>query len=229
MHDFGIQSALPDADMDVDGAARGVRGRVRPHLPRRGRERRLQPPGRRRAHSRRRDRRPARVCEVHAADRLSAVADLHRDRRWPRMPAIARMLVALFKARFDPERARARARARPSRSGRSRPRSRRSRTCPRIACLRQYLALHPAPRRARTSGVAMPPGKPRTLPVVQVRSGEGARACPSPSRCSRSSSTRRASKACTCAAAASRAAACAGRTGPRTSAPRCSGSSRRRW
>ena len=48
-------------------------------------------------------------------------------------------------------------------------------------------------------------------------------ACPSRSRCSRSSSTRRASKACTCAAARSRAAACAGPTGRRTSAPRCSG------
>ena len=42
-------------------------------------------------------------------------------------------------------------------------------------------------------------------------------------RTSRSSSTRRASRACTCAAARSPAAGCAGRTGRRTSAPRSSG------
>ena len=46
-------------------------------------------------------------------------------------------------------------------------------------------------------------------------------------RCTRSSSIRRASKACTCGSARSRAAACAGPTGRRTSAPRCSGWSRR--
>jgi glutamate dehydrogenase len=57
----------------------------------------------------------------------------------------------------------------------------------------------------------------------------GCPACPSRSRCTRSSSTRRASRASTCAAARSRAAACAGPIGPRTFAPRCSGWSRRRW
>ena len=46
---------------------------------------------------------------------------------------------------------------------------------------------------------------------------------------SRSSSTRPGSRACTCASARSPAAACAGRTGGRTSAPRCSAWSRRRW
>ena len=42
-------------------------------------------------------------------------------------------------------------------------------------------------------------------------------------RCSRSGSTARGSRACTCASARSPAAACAGRTGARTSAPRSSG------
>jgi NAD-specific glutamate dehydrogenase len=52
-------------------------------------------------------------------------------------------------------------------------------------------------------------------------------ACRCRSRSTRSSSIRRASKACTCASARSRAAASAGPTGRRISAPRCSAWSRR--
>ena len=48
-------------------------------------------------------------------------------------------------------------------------------------------------------------------------------------RSSRSSSTRRGSRACTCASARWRAAACAGPTDATTSAPRSSAWSRRRW
>ena len=48
-------------------------------------------------------------------------------------------------------------------------------------------------------------------------------------RRSRSGCTRRGSRACTCASARSPAAACAGPTGARTSAPRSSAWSRRRW
>ena len=48
------------------------------------------------------------------------------------------------------------------------------------------------------------------------------RSCRRRGRSSRSSCTRRGSRACTCAAARSRAAACAGRTAARTSAPRSS-------
>ena len=49
------------------------------------------------------------------------------------------------------------------------------------------------------------------------------RACRCRARSSRSSCTRRGSRACTCAAARSPAVGCAGPTGARTSAPRCSG------
>lgn len=52
---------------------------------------------------------------------------------------------------------------------------------------------------------------------------------PAPRPASRSGCTRRASRACTCASARSRAVVCAGRTGGRTSAPRSSAWSRRRW
>ena len=60
------------------------------------------------------------------------------------------------------------------------------------------------------------------LPLVQARPVAPVLAAAAAARASRSSSTRRAPRACTCAAARSRAAASAGRTGARTSAPRCS-------
>ena len=52
---------------------------------------------------------------------------------------------------------------------------------------------------------------------------------PRPGPATRSSCTRRGSRACTCGSARWPAAACAGRTAARTSAPRCSAWSRRRW
>ena len=55
------------------------------------------------------------------------------------------------------------------------------------------------------------------------------RTCPSRGPGSRSSCTRPASRACTCASAPSPAEACAGPTDATTSAPRCSAWSRRRW
>ena len=63
------------------------------------------------------------------------------------------------------------------------------------------------------------------------RSSSTRAACPTcrrPGRGTRSGSTARGSRACTCASAPSPAAACAGRTAARTSAPRCSAWSRRR-
>ena len=66
--------------------------------------------------------------------------------------------------------------------------------------LRQYLALILATTRTnfwRRDAA----GRAAQLPVVQVRPGEGAGSARAASRCSRSSSTRRASRACTCAAA----------------------------
>ena len=53
--------------------------------------------------------------------------------------------------------------------------------------------------------------------------------CPSRGRSTRSSSTRRGSRACTCGSAPSPAVACAGPTVATTSAPRSSAWSRRRW
>ena len=75
-------------------------------------------------------------------------------------------------------------------------------------------------------------GRTTSRPGRTVRAGHGSRSssrrarsptCPSRARRSRSSSTRPGSRASTCAVGPSPAAACAGRTGRRTSARRCSG------
>ena len=74
---------------------------------------------------------------------------------------------------------------------------------------------------ARTSSSAAPTaGASPTSRSSSTR--RGSPGCRCRGRASRSSSTRRAPRACTCAAARWRAAASAGRTGARTSAPRCS-------
>ena len=67
------------------------------------------------------------------------------------------------------------------------------------------------------------PGRPAAVHIsLQARAEGDPGAAASHGRRTRSSCTRRASKACTCASARSRAAGCAGRTGGRTSAPRSS-------
>ncbi len=131
---------------------------------------------------------------------------------------------ALFYARFDPriangasrEQAEARdpRRDRGAAAGRHQPRRR-----PHPAPLRQ-------PRRSGDPHQLLPArGQRPAAPDhrVQVRMREGRGPAAAAGRSTRSSSIRRASRACTCASARSRAAACAGPTGRRISAPRCSG------
>ena len=134
-------------------------------------------------------------------------------------------IVELFHGRFDPRRARRDA----TRAASARPRSLpRSRTA--LANGRQpRRGPHRAALRQRGAG-----GDPhQLLPARQGRPAEAgdlassspaasSTACRSPRRSTRSSSIRRASKACTCASARWRAAASAGRTGRRTSAPKSS-------
>ena len=90
---------------------------------------------------------------------------------------------------------------------------------------------HPAalrqPRRSGGAHQLLPDRRERPAAPdhrLQVRMRAGSTACRCRGRSTRSSSTRRASRACICASARSRAAACAGRTGRRISAPRCSAS-----
>ena len=137
-------------------------------------------------------------------------------------PRIARMLVSLFRLRFDPQRARRR-RAQPQVNAIEQALEKVS-NLSEDRVLRQLLALLQATLRTNFWRTGVGPAARRAapaLPQLQARLAQGARAAPSPARCTRSGSTRRASRASTCAAARSRAAACAGRTGRRTSAPRC--------
>ena len=91
--------------------------------------------------------------------------------------------------------------------------------------LRSFLTLIEAttrtnayrPARRRRPHLRLPSGA-----VVQVRPGEDPRPAAARVRCSRSGCTRPGSRACTCGAGRSPAAGCAGATGGRTSAPRCS-------
>ncbi len=104
------------------------------HLPRRGRERRFQPAGARRAASRRRDRRccaPTRSTCARSASRCRRRSSKPRS---PRMPSIARPAGRAVQAALRSRRCDAGAEGAPSRCARSRTRSRGSTTCPRTAC-----------------------------------------------------------------------------------------------
>ena len=133
-------------------------------------------------------------------------------------PEIARLLVALFQARFDPRRTdREDAEEVAERIERGDRRGREPRPGPDPADVPRR---DPARSCARTTSRPAPPRRRATSRSSSTRRSSAG--CRSRARASRSSSTRRAPRACTCAAARWRAAASAGRTGARTSAPRCS-------
>ena len=151
---------------------RDLRGGVRPRLLGRGRERRLQPPGARRAPHRRRDRGAARLREVPAADRLPALAGFHRADagREPGDRAHARqsLPVAL--------------RSREGRRGGRRPPGERDRAGARQGGQPERgpgaAAVPRAPPRDEPHQLLAPRrGRPAAdVPLVQVRPVEGARA-----------------------------------------------------
>ncbi len=162
-----------------------------------------------------------------APDRHAVLARLHRERadRSSRHGARARgVFPGPLRPPSHPRRARCRPggparRARPDARGRHEPRRRPN---PAAASPRSSM-----PRSVRTGSSVIPrAGRRRTSCTSSSRrtSPKCRDRCPT----TRSSSTRRTSRACTCAWERSHAAGCAGATGARTSAPRCSGSSRRR-
>ena len=93
--------------------------------------------------------------------------------------------------------------------------------------LRSYLTLITATLRTTFFQRGPRAGRSRTWRSSSTRSRSPT--CRRRGRSSRSSCTRPGSRACTCGSARSPAAACAGPTGARTSAPRSSAWSRRRW
>ncbi len=157
----------------------------------------------------------------------STFSDAYIERALTCNPAIAKKFVELFMVRFDPARG-------GSLDDRERAAERMLADIeaaldqvPNLdedRILRQFLGVICATNRTNFFG-REPNGQSR--PYLSIcRSSSIRRKCPvypNPSRCSKSGFMRRASKACICVADASRAAGCAGRTGARISAPRCSG------
>ena len=137
-------------------------------------------------------------------------------------PAVARDLVSLFEARFDPELAEDERTRRVAevRAGLTAAMEQVA-TLDADRVLRTFINLIEASLRTNFFQE-----KPYLSTKLDPRAIEG---LPFPGRCSRSGSTAPGSRACICASARWPAAACAGRTGGRTSAPRCSAWSRRRW
>jgi glutamate dehydrogenase len=146
-------------------------------------------------------------------------------------PRIARLLVQLFRLRFDPVQHDRGAAA--SQVNAIEQALEKVSNLSEDRVLRQYLALIMATLRTNywRTGVGAPAAR-RARAARSCRSSSirrRFRGCPNRGRCSRSSSTRARARACTCAAARWRAAACAGATATTISAPRCWGWSRRRW
>ena len=160
-----------------------------------------------------------------------------RNRRQPSQPPCPRTRAwracwsSLFKLRFDPQRADAQAAT--SQVNAIEKALEKVSNMSEDLVLRQLLALVQATLRTnfwRTGRRALRrTGAAPAVPQLQAGLRPAFPACRSRARCTRSSCIRRASKASTCAAARLRAAACAGRTGPTTSAPRCWAWSRPRW
>ena len=141
-------------------------------------------------------------------------------------PAITRLLVRLFESRFDPvwqdgAEERCTAIGEELRGSLDDVVS-----LDHDRILRSYLALIEAT--LRTNYFQLMGDGERAPYLVLKLAPSGCRACPRRGPSSRSSCTRRGSRRSTCASARSLAVVCAGPSGPRTSAPRCSAWSRRR-
>ena len=142
---------------------------------------------------------------------------------------IARLLVDLFEARLAPERQRAGTELTDALAGGAGRRARRGRLASTRtgSCGRSWTVIKATLRTNYFQDAAA--ARPQAVRLVQVRPAGDPATCRRRGRSSRSGCTRRGSRACTCASARSPAAGCAGPTGARTSAPRSSAWSRRRW
>ena len=133
-------------------------------------------------------------------------------------PEIARLMVALFQARFDPRRT--------DREDADEVAARIEEAIDAVESLDQdqILRMFLDVMRAMLRTNYFHTARASTLSTCRSSSTcPSCAGCRSRARASRSSCTRRAPRASTCAAARWHAAASAGRTGARTSAPRCSG------
>ena len=217
IYDFGVEYAAGRARRRR--GERALPGRVHPRLARRGRERRLQRPraAGRAGLARRHDPAGGRALSAAGADRVQrgihgAGAPRPSARGGRAGGAVPRAL-----------RSRPRPRARGS-GPRSRGRSRRRSTTSR-ASTRTGSCAASSPSCARCCAPTTSSGTPtahpsRTSPSSSIP--RASRCCRRRGPASRSSSIRPGSRACTCEAARSPAAACAGPIAARTSGPRSS-------
>ena len=172
-----------------------------------------------------RDRHPARLWPLSAAGRHPAEPGFHRRGAQPLSRHRARRCIALFVARLDPAAETEGEVDRQAPQGQDQGRAggraqhRRRHHHPPLPQPDRSVAAH-QPFRRRDEGDEA--SRWRSSSIAQRST-----ACRSRGRGARSSSTVRRSRACICASARWRAAACAGRTAPRITAPRCSAWSRR--
>ena len=227
VYDFGLRYE-PSGELPVEDARTLLPGRLRGGLGGRRRERRLQRAG------------PARRADLAAGDGAAGLRQVPAPGRLDVQPGLHRGVPGLQRAHRPAAGAAVRGALRPRPPGRRRgPRRRAARGDPRRARRGREPGPGPHPALAPGPGPGHPadqllPGRaptarPKPYVAFKLDPQQGARPARSPGRASRSGSTAPGSRACTCASARSPAAACAGRTGARTSAPRCSAWSRRRW
>ena len=216
--------AQAGASLDSDEAPRRAPGHVRRAVAGRDRGRRLQPPRPAGGPDRPPGHRAAGLRQVPAPGRHDLQPALHRGHpgRPPgHRPQAARAVRPALRPRAPGRSTRPVGGARPGR--RDPPRPRRGGQ-PRRG---PHPARVPAPHRGDAADQRLPASTPTGAIGRGSASSSTRPRCPTcrcPGRCSRSGCTRRASRACTCAAGRWPAAACAGRTAWRTSAPRCSAS-----
>ncbi len=163
-----------------------------------------------------------------AGIRSRSSAGLHRRHAEPHPGIAARDLIELFHARFDPRAAaETRSQCEAEIAAEIEEALKAVPSLDEDRILRRFLNLIEATLRTNFyQRDADGRRRDRRSPSSSIPA-RSSTACRSRGPIARSSSTVRASRACTCASARSRAAGCAGPTAPRTSAPRCSAWSRR--
>ena len=207
--------------VDVDAVRESFQDLFRRSLDRPARERRVQPAGARGRAQPTPDRHPARLLPLHPADRHAVQPSLYRadpERQSRPSRAIWRHCstpASIRRRTSSSEELQAGAGGAASSSS-----SNDVASLDQDRILRRYLELIKATLAHQLPGSPTRTGRAQGLRLATSSTQRGSRRCRRRGRCSRSSSMRPMSRACICAAARSRAAACAGPIGARISAPR---------
>ena len=223
VHEFLIEDAARRGPCRSRRRQR-LRGRLRRASGPASRERRLQPAGAGAGRLLARGGADPRAGPLPPADRARSRRRRCRRRRCRTTPRSPRLILRLFAISSIRRRARtrsARGQARSVMARDQRGAAGRSTASTPTGCCAAWRVLVEATK--RTNYYQLTRGQPSPTSASRSPRPRARRTCRRPSRSARSSSGRRTSRACTCASARWRAAACAGRTGATTSAPRCWG------